>query len=190
MLHDLRSALEHLAWQLVIANGNQPIEQESKFPVLKVRPTANKQGVHPLPEIPGGAGPNARALLDDSQPYQFGAEYALHPLWQLDALWKIDKHRHVTVKGSRLDGLEIPPDTPRFRFHMERTSFDEDGARLRMVSDDPAVDVDCETMVRELVHEPGPGVDNVPLLKMLSDAQTFVTTVVMDAEDRCFQGSP
>src|ERR1700728_4160255 len=108
MVHDLRSALEHLAWQLVLANRHQPVEQESKFPVLKVRPTANKQAVHPFPDIAGRAGPNARALLDGAQPYQFGADYALHPLWQLDALWKIDKHRHVTVKGSRVDGFQIP----------------------------------------------------------------------------------
>src|SRR4051794_30807570 len=41
LLHDLRTSLDHLAWQLVLENGGTPTE-DTTFPVLKVAPSANK----------------------------------------------------------------------------------------------------------------------------------------------------
>ncbi|HEV3192837.1 MAG TPA: hypothetical protein VGY54_20165, partial [Polyangiaceae bacterium] len=41
-LHDLRSALDHIAWQLVMNNGGEPT-RDTSFPILKVAPPTNKK---------------------------------------------------------------------------------------------------------------------------------------------------
>jgi hypothetical protein len=102
-LHDLRSSLDHLVWQLVLHNGAQPTE-ETKFPILKVGPTSDKKGQQPPPHIAGGVSPEALALIELAQPYQLGTAYADNVLWVLHQLWNIDKHRHVIARGGNLKG--------------------------------------------------------------------------------------
>ena len=84
--HQLRSALDHLAYALVMAAGNTPTRRTA-FPVLTTRPASGLR-------IDGGVAPAALAAIDDLQPYQ-RRDATAHPLHVLTELWNIDKHRHL-----------------------------------------------------------------------------------------------
>lgn len=183
-LHNLRSALDHLVWQLVEQNGGKPNEHTS-FPILKVAPTANRKGVTPRPHVAGGVSDDAAAIIECAQPYKWGTQFAEHPLWLLHELWSIDKHRHVAAKGMHLRSFSFPEGTPSFTFRVRVTSATEDGAEVALVPDDLAVDVDARSTVEIYLAEPRHGV-NQPLWRTLKDARTAVLTIVTQAKDRCF----
>lgn len=90
MLHNLRSSLDHLAWQLVLANGGTP-DKKTSFPILLQRKNAP-------PEIAGEISPKAAALVEHFQPYNnaSGAP-GEDPLHVLGALNNIDKHREFNI---------------------------------------------------------------------------------------------
>jgi hypothetical protein len=89
-IHNLRSALDHLACQLVLAAGNSPgtecgfpvAETFEKFEALKER---KMKGMAPL----------AQQAIEDLRPYKKGCE----PLWKIHHLDIIDKHRQVYLLG-------------------------------------------------------------------------------------------
>lgn len=106
-IHNGRAALDHLVWQLVIANGMTP-DDRNAFPVAWHRPTARKpmRGVHGL----------ARRVVDDidrMQPYHVGPyPSAAAPLGQLADLSNVDKHRtlltSVAVRSPLpVDGVSV-----------------------------------------------------------------------------------
>jgi hypothetical protein len=93
-LHNLRSVLDHIVWQLVVANGGTPTN-DTKFPVAESGPdwfdreAAKRQlkGVHP----------QAVAAIRTLQPFppHYDGEPKLSPLWLLQKLNNIDKHRLI-----------------------------------------------------------------------------------------------
>ncbi len=183
-LHDLRSSLDHLAWQLVLHNGGQPTE-ETKFPILKVGPTPNKKGHEPPLHIAGGVSPEALALIESAQPYQLGTEYTENVLWVLHQLWNIDKHRHVIARGGNLKGHFRGRGTPEFNYTARFDSATEYGAKLIIVPDDPAMDVDANVTVEVTIHEPAHAIE-APLLPTLENLLKGVVRMVTTAEDCCF----
>jgi hypothetical protein len=92
-LFNLRSALDHLAWQLVLVDGGQPLNRTS-FPVRKA--WDNK----PL-LIPQVSSCDILDTLEAVQPYCDTGDPpdapVLHPLWALHRLNIIDKHRQLLV---------------------------------------------------------------------------------------------
>lgn len=94
ILHNLRSALDYLARDLVIANGLKPIDRigGTTFPVRDTRP-ANPIDIQP------GISPTAREILSSLQPYSLGTEFLASPLRRLHALENADKHRllHIAI---------------------------------------------------------------------------------------------
>jgi hypothetical protein len=183
-LHDLRSSLDHLAWQLVEHNGGKPTEFTT-FPVLKVGPTPNKKGIQPPPTVVGGVSDAAMAIIEDAQPYKWGEHYAKHPLWVLHQLWNIDKHRHVLARGSRTDGFTIGEDSPAFTFTGRLGKTTEHCAELILVPDEPAVEMNLYTTFEVVVYEEGAGIEG-PLLHALEEVRMAVLTTVTQAEDGCF----
>jgi hypothetical protein len=95
-LYDLRSALDHLAWQLVVANNGTPTDSTA-FPILDDR-LGRKHGVRPL-EISGDIDQRAFAIIESLQPYQRVDDPTADPLWLLNELTNIDKHRLLLVCG-------------------------------------------------------------------------------------------
>lgn len=85
---NLRAALDHVAYQLVLhANGGKvPVKSKVHFPI------ARSAGAYPglrngyLP----GVDPAILAVVDSAEPYQGGRG---HALWQLNELANTDKHR-------------------------------------------------------------------------------------------------
>ena len=89
---NLRSALDYLIYEIVIANGGKPTEKHA-FPVCKTydrfRDLRNKR----LAGVPG----STVTLIESLQPYFDGKPYKSDPLYIIDELANINKHRHIPV---------------------------------------------------------------------------------------------
>lgn len=105
VVHNLRSALDHLAWQLVILDGGEPTEK-TQFPVRKSALNAKGELAHTQLR-PAVSNPDILDALEAVQPY-IGPEgqpanYAENPLWRLNRLDITDKHRLLLVVRAALD---------------------------------------------------------------------------------------
>jgi hypothetical protein len=104
-LHNLRSALDHVAWQFALAHlGREPSESEArKIPF-------------PLEDTPGGFATAAvRKFLSDDhiryvdffQPYKEGDKAKQHKLSILRRLSNLDKHRVVPAATLTPEGVDL-----------------------------------------------------------------------------------
>lgn len=87
-LYNLRSALDYLVWQLVLAEGNTPTRANA-FPIGETEKWLKSAGRTYL----RGVGATAQTRIARLKPYKGGDDllYALH------SLMNIDKHRHLHV---------------------------------------------------------------------------------------------
>jgi hypothetical protein len=121
IVHSLRSALDHLAWQLVIAGGNTP-NNRTQFPVCEGKPKKRIVKYFPYPRkksrlrISGEVPPRALALIEAIQPY-----YRTDESRRISAINKLDifdKHRELIVTATAV--------------HMGSTHYDSDGRKVTM----------------------------------------------------------
>lgn len=91
-LHNLRSALDHLAWQLVLANGKTP-GTGTGFPIYD---PAMKEPESFFARKVQGMGPEAIKAIEDLKPYKGGNDM----LWLLHELDRLDKHREIIGIGT------------------------------------------------------------------------------------------
>ena len=106
-IHNLRSALDHLAYQLVVLNKQVP-NTTTSFPIFDAPPGHRVCGQcghrTARPFINPGVSADAVRLLDEVQPYQRtndGKQTTIGwRLSQLRDLDNIDKHRHLIVTMS------------------------------------------------------------------------------------------
>lgn len=85
VLQSLRSSLDHLVWHLIEANGQTPTVGVSGFPIFDSRhqyEVGKGRKVEGMSEI-------AKQRIDSAYPYDGGNR----PLWILNRLNNIDKHR-------------------------------------------------------------------------------------------------
>jgi hypothetical protein len=106
-VHNLRSALDHLAFQLMLGNRSGPVPRDlyksSAFPIMlsgrkwakrvgkgdrKGQPT-NDSGLYKIQ----GVSAIAADLIESLQPYHRRKNPETRSLWELDELWNADKHR-------------------------------------------------------------------------------------------------
>jgi hypothetical protein len=172
LLHDLRSALDHLAWQLVL-NAGGIFTDDTKFPIEA--PSTNLQGKQGNPGVAGGVSRKAKTLM---------ARYREHPLWLLHKLWNIDKHRHVLAEGS-FGSYVFPLGAPTFRFTSKLDSATPHSAKFLLVPSDPSVNVDAHATVEIAIHEPDDGIEQ-PLLGTLESIEKAVVDLIAEAASRCF----
>lgn len=102
-VHALRSALDHLAYQLVISGTGQPGPfSHVYFPIWDTRKE------HDAKKTRQTRGMTAAALgaIDAVQPYQGGNQV----LWRLHKLDNIDKHRELITVGSAFQSVDIGVD--------------------------------------------------------------------------------
>lgn len=100
-LHNYRSALDHLVWQLVLANAGTP-SRRNEFPIFLER---DQFKLHARKKLAGVA-PAAAAVIEGFQPYQrpdLGAALR-HPLWALHELDIQDKHRLLLFTLATMTG--------------------------------------------------------------------------------------
>lgn len=113
-IHNLRSALDLLANQLVKAADNEPITEgrssdRTQFPILNIRPDANRKKKGKA-VIRGGVSESAAAIVDALQPYTWD-DPTLHPLAIIREMSNKDKHRQVNVFLSFIPFIETSLDT-------------------------------------------------------------------------------
>lgn len=100
-VHNLRSALDHIIYALIWTNpsrGGKPPSEKAQFPICDTRPGYVTQ-VNQRKRIDGV--PDAVAtVVETLQPYhtrEKGLDYTAHPLWVLNKLENIDKHRRLAL---------------------------------------------------------------------------------------------
>lgn len=106
--HNLRSALDHLAWQLVIRNGRNPESHRSQFPIETLDPF--DPGIHGCPDAAKRARDRWKSqtrgihkadveFLKRLQPYNGPDLPDEHPLARLNQFSNWDKHREFHFPG-------------------------------------------------------------------------------------------
>jgi hypothetical protein len=100
VLHNLRSALDHLAYQLVlVGTGQEVTSSRVYFPIadslVKYQQVRDGQTK--------GMTAAARAAIDNVQPYKGGNDR----IWQLHKLNIIDKHRLLITVGSMFESVDL-----------------------------------------------------------------------------------
>lgn len=95
-IHNLRSALDLLVYQLVLANGKTPYTGNG-FPIYETEAEYKAK----LPGKVQGTAKKARKVIDGCKPYKAGNL----GLWQLHALDIIDKHRLLVTAVASHTGL-------------------------------------------------------------------------------------
>jgi hypothetical protein len=100
-IHNLRCALDHLAWHLAHWEHGKP-GPKCGFPIGK----SLKNYESMKPAMVAGMSTEAKKAIDDLRPYKGGNE----PLWQIHHLDIVDKHRQLFVFGYRnlFSGLRLP----------------------------------------------------------------------------------
>lgn len=103
IVHQLRSALDHLAWQLVLANEREPT-RNTGFPMFKT------ESPEKFSEMTEGICAEAVELIDSFQPYHDGNAAQFHHFAMLSKLDIIDKHRTVIPGAMLADVPFLLPD--------------------------------------------------------------------------------
>jgi hypothetical protein len=102
VLQNLRSALDYLVWELVLANKEQPGKKNS-FPICNSpKDLSNELRRGRL----GGVHAEAITEIEALQPYFGGAEVNKSFLWNLEQFSNINKHRRVLLTVLRT--LPVP----------------------------------------------------------------------------------
>lgn len=96
-VHNLRSALDHLAWNLATDQARAETPRRIEFPIILDDPDKDAEARGKLKRLLGCLRPETHAVIDGSQPYKTGDSH--HPLWLLQALWNTDKHRTLHTTG-------------------------------------------------------------------------------------------
>jgi hypothetical protein len=112
-VHNMRSSLDHLAWQLAIVSGGNP-GRECQFPIFTNKDEfehgrllpGGRRGRAGRSMIREGKSSDAVRLIEDVQPYKYGMP-AWSGLAMIETLSNIDKHR-LLIKA-RLYAEAITP---------------------------------------------------------------------------------
>lgn len=112
ILHNLRSCLDHAAWELVSHEGGTPHSRTS-FPIYLRPPGFDTELISTRRRVGALVGFNAGsvALLKSLQPFSTG-EDTLSPLWQLHELNNFDKHCQLILGAGSVTNwvkLEVGP---------------------------------------------------------------------------------
>lgn len=100
-IHNLRCALDHLAWQLARWDSNSPGSAVA-FPIAKSFEEYQSIKARKIE----GMSPEAKKAIDDLRPYKGGNEL----LWTIHRLDIIDKHHQMLVFGYKnvFSGMSLP----------------------------------------------------------------------------------
>ena len=126
--HQLRSALDHLVWQLVVANtGQGPQGTKSSFPIF----LTEAGYIGRAPAMIAGVSAEAQTRIQAAQPYHAGGDAECTLTWVVHELNNTDKHRVIPitttysfvghVRMRKLDGRQVdivpPKDEVREPLH-------------------------------------------------------------------------
>lgn len=194
ILTNLRAALDHLAWQLVLLDGQVP-GRETSFPLVDTPTTRNGQPravVKPdgwRQGDPGLQRADLRAAVESVQAY--GHENAL---WQLNQMCNIDKHRELLVVNLFPDIGDVwwgsnegdPPATPTF--NSKRPLTDGDWlVRFDFAGEEPASTFEPHVGPILVVLDEGPlALRTTAIQKTMSVMVTLVEQSIVNWQFRRF----
>jgi hypothetical protein len=103
VIHQLRSSLDHLVWQLVIANKKTP-NRSHQFPIChtpeKFKEACDRGRIE-------GIAASARSLIEARQPYKNSKDIKRHFLYVLREMDDTDKHRLLNLVVARAIPREL-----------------------------------------------------------------------------------
>jgi hypothetical protein len=98
MVHNLRSALDHLVWQLVLLNDEKP-RRQNQFPIIRAKDeywnVPNNRSESVRDRMLAGVAEDHRAFIDMVQPFNSGNDPSSTALAVLSWISNADKHRVV-----------------------------------------------------------------------------------------------
>jgi hypothetical protein len=93
----MRSALDHLAWHLVIAAGGEP-GPRTAFPVFAQDPARNEESLATYQGCVEGMSDAAKARIEKLQPYHRHGRRKQNVLWILNDLSSTDQHTALALR--------------------------------------------------------------------------------------------
>lgn len=103
-IYALRSGLDHIAWQVALLTTKRP-SRDTMFPIFGEDTPRNQELLRKrVWDWPC----EAIDIIKDLQPYKRGAAYRDDPLWQLNELSNIDKHRIPAGRSTDVNASAAP----------------------------------------------------------------------------------
>ncbi len=104
-LQNMRSALDHLVWQLAVHSGKKTTpSRQTAFPICDTIEAFRSKGTRVKV---GDLTAEYRAGIERLQPFQIGPKARDHWLWHLNELSRVDRHRVLHVVGGVQDTIDI-----------------------------------------------------------------------------------
>ncbi|HEY3436014.1 MAG TPA: hypothetical protein VGK41_10215 [Solirubrobacterales bacterium] len=160
-VHNLRSALDHLIWQLVLANGGKP-NKRTAFPVWG----SEADFVASRPGYAKGVSEEAVEVLYGLKPYKGGND----ALWRIHQLDIVDKHRLLLAVAMRQEHVVLDM-TASFNRTAEAEGWEP-------IPDLPPMPVALNPAEREIVEE-GSLVFSAPLGDQSHDDAQFAFQIAL-----------
>jgi hypothetical protein len=183
LLTNLRAALDHLAYQLVILDEGKP-NHKTKFPIL------GSGAKRPPVLVPAIRRPDIQALIEEVQPYMRGEGNSVeqHQLWALNELVNVDKHRLLLVVQVVLDeGNVYWGSTPEIGSPMVWLTRDPIVSNMHVATFDfPHTSPGPEfaphlSLTARLDEGPqGSRIRTHPLIQLMAEIEYFINVRVMD----------
>jgi hypothetical protein len=126
ILHNVRSALDYIARELIMLNDCTP-QWSTQFPICTTEHDFLNESLNR--NRLGGISRRAFKMIDACQPYKWDQKYTIHPLWHLHKLSNLDKHKTLALAGIGANCVFVftHPDGRQFRSEF-KTSIVHDGA--------------------------------------------------------------
>jgi hypothetical protein len=175
--HQLRSALDHVVYQLCLANHIKPTTKTG-FPIFKTEKGYLGKAPMQVGDLPKVATDKISAV----QPYHRGDDFREDPLWMLQTLNNTDKHRLIPVSlvsGGWLTVLFPNREVPHQVFAIPSELSFEPGAELCRfpLPKRPAIEID-PYLVCMVVFDNLDGHRDIAILPFLNQAADYVEQIV------------
>lgn len=190
---NLRSGLDHIAFQLA-SNFTKPlpdkIAEDSQFPIIGDKNRKAEMGWGPImfdsqSHRLAGVDPRATAIIKGAQPYVRGKDFESDPLWRLNQLSNIDKHRVLHLVTAASAGMQIRilkspmPDNPILYISVIDEGVVEQNTNIATIEFNPAFNAAMYVDVKPTFYI---ALENsVPddALRLLSDIYKHIVTDVV-----------
>lgn len=191
VVYHLRSALDHLVYQLIIAKTKQPPTFKSAFPIVwcgkdrRIK-SALKEYEAQSSRLKQDISMAAVQMIHDLQPFHRGAAFQDDPLWMLNELNNADKHRvlNLTVHGISHYTVKVLARGHQFDATFQPKIHFEAGAeigRLRLLDGasyrDYEVQVDGDLIIAVALDQVGQR-QNEPVIPFLTQLSDYVMGIV------------
>lgn len=134
IVHNLRSALDHLVWQLVRDNDGQP-SRDNMFPIVFLENRDNWEGISK--KNLKGVSDEMKEKIKRLQPFAgLGAPYDVTALSKLNHLSNVDKHRRSLQLTRSIAGLK------------DDRNSDDDYDPYQKIKNDPAIKEKVELVLQ------------------------------------------